>query len=116
MIVRGAAAMVALVSLVAAAAAATPAGQALPGTVPRTLGRLADVGPAPADLTLRLRVLEPDRWVTLRASDPALAQPVARLVPVRREAFDAEWLLGQVPIESSRDGADVLRRWRAANA
>src|SRR5205085_5662723 len=89
-----------------------PGGDASPLFAPEPEILATDL--APRDLALRLRFRLTDRWVHLRGADPATARPLAHLVPVRREAFDADWLLGQVPIEAGKDAAQVYRRWRAA--
>ncbi|HVY62411.1 MAG TPA: hypothetical protein VHF22_12200, partial [Planctomycetota bacterium] len=61
---------------------------------------------------LRLRFRLPDRRAQIRGADPAAAQPIAHLAPVRREAFDSPWLLGQVPIEAAKDGMELYRQWQ----
>lgn len=64
----------------------------------------------PRELTVRLRVLETGRPVELRAGAPW--PPLAQLVPVRRETFDAEWLLGHVPLgKAAANAAQVYEKW-----
>src|SRR5207237_9889060 len=63
---------------------------------------------APRDLVIRLKFRLTDRWVHIRTADA-----VAHLLPIRRETFDADWLLGQLPIEAGKDAIEVYRRWRA---
>lgn len=62
----------------------------------------------PCDVTLHLRFQLTDRWVHLRRD----GLPLARLVPVRREAVDGGWQLREADFEGSPDAAELFRRWQ----
>jgi len=70
---------------------------------------------APRALSVRLKLRSTERWARIRtgqAGDAHPAQPIAHLLPVRRESFDAEWLATSFPIEAAKGAVDVYRRWR----
>jgi hypothetical protein len=79
----------------------------------RVVEEVMETDRAPRELTIRLRFLETGRTLELRGTAPW--PPLAQLVPMRREAFDEEWLLGQVPLgKAAANAADVYERWMSA--
>lgn len=68
------------------------------------------------DIWMNLKFFKYDEWASLRRDQP---YPVAQLVPVRRESYDAEWSLRDEvlggSVASGGEAAEIFDRWNDYN-